>query len=285
MNYDTCDGMTYTIKQGDTLYGISRKYDVPLAMILHANPYADVYRLNVGDTICIPMKKKCCKKPCSSGNRGMSEDNDSSMNNGMGVENNITGNLNVSDGMIETRRNKEMPDNMTGTRQSTGMSDNMAGTRQSTGMSDNMAGTRQSTGMSDNMTGTRQSTEMPGDMTRTGRNIGMSDNMTEIRHSTEMSGDMSENRRNIGISDNMDMSESMDLPDKVLGARTDVRSDRMSENKVSDDDKWVKYVAQPGDTLFDVFNKSECDLNEFLNKNGLKGIYILPGLVYFVKEK
>ena len=233
MNYDTCDGMTYTIKQWDTLYGISRKYDVPLAMILHANPYADVYRLNVGDTICIPMKKKCCKKPCSSGNRGISEDNDSSMNNGMGVENNIAGNLNVSDGMIETRRNKEMPDNM--------------------------AGTRQSTGMSDNMTGTRQS--------------------------TEMSGDMSENRRNIGISDNMDMSESMDLPDKVLGARTDVRSDRMSENKVSDDDKWVKYVAQPGDTLFDVFNKSECDLNEFLNKNGLKGIYILPGLVYFVKEK
>ena len=233
MNYDTCDGMTYTIKQGDTLYGISRKYDVPLAMILHANPYADVYRLNVGDTICIPMKKKCCKKPCSSGNRGISEDNDSSMNNGMGVENNIAGNLNVSDGMIETRRNKEMPDNMAGTRQSTGMSDNMTGTR----------------------------------------------------HSTEMSGDMSENRRNIGISDNMDMSESMDLPDKVLGARTDVRSDRMSENKVSDDDKWVKYVAQPGDTLFDVFNKSECDLNEFLNKNGLKGIYILPGLVYFVKEK
>ena len=139
--------------------------------------------------------------------------------------------------------------------------------------------------MPDNMTGTRQSTEMSGDMTRTGRNIGMSDNMTEIRQSTEMSGDMSENRRNIGISDNMDMSESMDLPDKVLGARTDVRSDRMSENKVSDDDKWVKYVAQPGDTLFDVFNKSECDLNEFLNKNGLKGIYILPGLVYFVKEK
>ena len=246
MNYDTCDGMTYTIKQGDTLYGISRKYDVPLAMILHANPYADVYRLNVGDTICIPMKKKCCKKPCSIGNRGMSEDNDSSMNNGMGVENNITGNLNVSDGMIETRRNKEMPYNMAGTRQSTGMSDNMTGTRQSTEMPDNMAGTRQSTGMSNNMA-------------RTGRNI--------------------------GISDNVDMSESMDLPDKVLGARTDVRSDRMSENKVSDDDKWVKYVAQPGDTLFDVFNKSECDLNEFLNKNGLKGIYILPGLVYFVKEK
>ena len=58
MNYDTCDGMTYTIKQGDTLYGISRKYDVPLAMILHANPYADVYRLNVGDTICNAAKSR-----------------------------------------------------------------------------------------------------------------------------------------------------------------------------------------------------------------------------------
>ena len=68
MNYDNCDGMTYTIKQGDTLYGISRKYDVPLAMILHANPYADVYRLNIGDTICIPVKnkKKCCNDKNSS---------------------------------------------------------------------------------------------------------------------------------------------------------------------------------------------------------------------------
>lgn len=62
MNYDTCDGMTYTIKQGDTLYGISRKYDVPLAMILHANPYADVYRLNVGDTICNTDEEKMLQK-------------------------------------------------------------------------------------------------------------------------------------------------------------------------------------------------------------------------------
>ena len=46
-----------------------------------------------------------------------------------------------------------------------------------------------------------------------------------------------------------------------------------------------KICRQPGDTLFDVFEKSDCDIEEFLNKNGLKGIYILPGLVYFVKEK
>lgn len=253
MNYDTCDGMTYTIKQGDTLYGISRKYDVPLAMILHANPYADVYRLNVGDTICIPLKKKCCKKPCSSGNKDMSEENGSSMNTGTGMENNISGNLNVSDGTTGTRRSQTMSEDMDRAGRSMGISDNMTETRRSTEMSDNMTGSGRNMEMSDNMSGTRRSTEMSESMTRSGRN--------------------------------MDMSESMDLPDKVTVTRRNAQSDRKSENMTSDDDKWVKYVAQPGDTLFDVFNKSECDLNEFLNKNGLKGIYILPGLVYFVKEK
>ena len=79
MNYDNCDGMTYTIKQGDTLYGISRKYDVPLAMILHANPYADVYRLNIGDTICIPVKNK--KKCCNDKNSSSMNDKDDRMEN------------------------------------------------------------------------------------------------------------------------------------------------------------------------------------------------------------
>ncbi len=279
MNYDTCDGMTYTIKQGDTLYGISRKYDVPLAMILHANPYADVYRLNVGDTICIPMKKKCCKKPCSSGNKGMSEENGSSMNTAMGMENNISGNLNISDGTTGNGRSQTMSEDMERAGRSMGMSDNMAETGRSQTMSEDMERAGRNMGMSDGMTETRQSTEMSNSMTRSGRNTGMSDNMTETRRNTEMSESMTRSGRN------MDISESMDLPDKVTVTRRNARSDRMSENNTSDDDKWVKYVAQPGDTLFDVFNKSECDLNEFLNKNGLKGIYILPGLVYFVKEK
>lgn len=55
MNYEFCDGMTHTIKKGDTLYSISRMHDVPIAMIMRANPYVDVYNLRVGDTICIPV--------------------------------------------------------------------------------------------------------------------------------------------------------------------------------------------------------------------------------------
>jgi len=45
----------YTIKQGDTLYSISRRYTVPLALILRANPYVDIYNLLIGDELCIPV--------------------------------------------------------------------------------------------------------------------------------------------------------------------------------------------------------------------------------------
>lgn len=55
MNYDTCNGRVYTIKNGDSLYKISGMFGVPLALILRANPYVDIYNLQVGDTICIPM--------------------------------------------------------------------------------------------------------------------------------------------------------------------------------------------------------------------------------------
>ena len=49
-----CNGTKYVIKNGDTLYSISRRYNVPLALILRANPYVDVYNLQIGDEICVP---------------------------------------------------------------------------------------------------------------------------------------------------------------------------------------------------------------------------------------
>ena len=55
MNRHYCNGMVHVIKQGETLYQLSRKYRVPLAMILRANPYVDVYNLQVGQEICIPV--------------------------------------------------------------------------------------------------------------------------------------------------------------------------------------------------------------------------------------
>ena len=54
-NFDYCRGIVHVIKKGDSLYAISKKHNVPLALIMRANPYADVYNLQVGDEICIPV--------------------------------------------------------------------------------------------------------------------------------------------------------------------------------------------------------------------------------------
>lgn len=45
----------YTIQCGDTLYSISRHYNVPINQIMDANPLVNVYDLNAGETICIPV--------------------------------------------------------------------------------------------------------------------------------------------------------------------------------------------------------------------------------------
>ncbi|SHK01811.1 LysM domain-containing protein [Anaerocolumna jejuensis DSM 15929] len=47
--------MNYVIGQGDSLYSISREYNVPLPLILRLNPFVDIYNLQVGDEICIPV--------------------------------------------------------------------------------------------------------------------------------------------------------------------------------------------------------------------------------------
>lgn len=57
MNKRYCNGMVHVIKQGETLYQLSRRYRVPLALILRANPYVDVYNLQVGQEICIPVTR------------------------------------------------------------------------------------------------------------------------------------------------------------------------------------------------------------------------------------
>lgn len=49
-----CIGFTHTIKPGDTLYLLGKKYQVKVSALIFANPYVDVYNLQVGDQICIP---------------------------------------------------------------------------------------------------------------------------------------------------------------------------------------------------------------------------------------
>lgn len=53
---EQCPGFLHVVQNGDTLYRLSRQYHVPLAEILCANPYVNVYNLQVGDEICIPRR-------------------------------------------------------------------------------------------------------------------------------------------------------------------------------------------------------------------------------------
>lgn len=55
MNFEYCEGIVHVVKEGDTLYQLSRAYEVPLALIMRANPYVDVYNLQVGSELCIPV--------------------------------------------------------------------------------------------------------------------------------------------------------------------------------------------------------------------------------------
>lgn len=55
MNYDTCNGVIHVVKKGDTLYKLSKIYKVKLSDIISANPYINVYNMQPGDEVCIPV--------------------------------------------------------------------------------------------------------------------------------------------------------------------------------------------------------------------------------------
>ena len=54
MRYSDCYGERYVVRPGDTLYSISRGFNVPLPYILRANQGIDIYNIYVGMELCIP---------------------------------------------------------------------------------------------------------------------------------------------------------------------------------------------------------------------------------------
>lgn len=50
-----CKGIIHVIRDGDSLYSLSQKYHVPLTQVMYANPFVDIYNLQIGDEICIPV--------------------------------------------------------------------------------------------------------------------------------------------------------------------------------------------------------------------------------------
>lgn len=47
--------INYVIKKGDTLYSISRHFNVSVDAIMQANPYVNLYNLMVDEVLCIPV--------------------------------------------------------------------------------------------------------------------------------------------------------------------------------------------------------------------------------------
>ena len=51
----TCiNGAYYIIKEGESFYNIAQRYNMPLNLLLEANPDANPYDLKVGQEICVP---------------------------------------------------------------------------------------------------------------------------------------------------------------------------------------------------------------------------------------
>ena len=60
------NGFYYTIKAGDTLFGLSQQFNVSVQAIINANPGIDPNRLQIGQTICIP-RAVTPTPPCPNG--------------------------------------------------------------------------------------------------------------------------------------------------------------------------------------------------------------------------
>ena len=55
MGHLKCHGLVHTIEEGDSLYKIGKRYGVRVSELLFANPYLDLYNLQIGDEICVPV--------------------------------------------------------------------------------------------------------------------------------------------------------------------------------------------------------------------------------------
>ncbi len=55
MNTMPCKGQIYKVEKGDTLYSISRRFELRVRDLMRANPFVNVYNLQVGEELCIPI--------------------------------------------------------------------------------------------------------------------------------------------------------------------------------------------------------------------------------------
>ena len=50
-----CTGIIHVVKEGDTLYKIGKMHGVSVSALMYANPYVNIYNLQMGDELCVPV--------------------------------------------------------------------------------------------------------------------------------------------------------------------------------------------------------------------------------------
>ena len=53
----------YTVSEGDTLYAIAEKYDLPVSLLMKVNCIENPYNLQIGSRLCIPGTEDQLPKP------------------------------------------------------------------------------------------------------------------------------------------------------------------------------------------------------------------------------
>lgn len=59
-----CSGRIYVVKKGDSLYKIAKENGITVNELMRANPYVNVYNMQVGEEICIPRSNQSPKMKC-----------------------------------------------------------------------------------------------------------------------------------------------------------------------------------------------------------------------------
>lgn len=248
MNFLHCEGMVYIIKQGDTLYSISRRYSIPLAMILQANPYADMYNLQVGDEICIPVMSITPR-----------ENSNMNSNMGTGMPTLRNGNTNVRNegtaGTLNNRMNGSMSPNM-----NSGMNAGMSpdtGSGISPGMAPGI-----SPGMSPSIS--------------PGMSPGMSPSISPGTSPDMGSGVNSGMNTNTGMNRNMNSGMNRNETMNTNGSVNRNTNSRM------DNVDMMAYVINDIESIEDLMERFNMTLEELLNYNNLNSIILKPGTTIYV---
>lgn len=53
-----CNGTIYVVKEGDTIYKISKKFGIQVDDVMRNNPKMNIFNLQIGKTICLPLKER-----------------------------------------------------------------------------------------------------------------------------------------------------------------------------------------------------------------------------------